>query len=82
MPNVTNTEQKQQLSLEDLALATLRDVCLDDDAPAAARAGAARTILESIGKLKGTTSDATRKKDLTTLSVADLDAEIGRFAGR
>lgn len=75
-------EQKQQLSLEDLALATLRDVCLDDAAPAAAKAGAARTILESIGKLKGTTADGASKRDLTTLSIADIDAEIKRFAGR
>lgn len=67
---------------ERLALDTLRTVCLDPNAPAAARAGAARTILEAkqvIGR-HATLDNGADNKPLSTLSRADLEAELARLS--
>lgn len=73
------TEAKE-LSLQELAIATLKGVCDDAGAPAAAKAQAARTILETLGVVgrAATPLAATESKDLSTVSVAELDAEIAR----
>ena len=68
-------------TLEELALDALRAVAGDSTAPAAARAAAARTLLEACGKLgrnQEIISD-TKDKDLSTMSLSDLDKEIKRL---
>ena len=68
-------------SLEELALEALRAVAGDSTAPAAARAAAARTLLEACGKL-GRNQEIiadTKDKDLSTMSLSDLDKEIKRL---
>lgn len=67
----------------DLVLQTLRGVCLDDDAPAAARAQAARSLAEIVGllgRLQASPLEAGRS--MTELSAAELDAEIARLSGK
>jgi hypothetical protein len=73
-----------QISLEMLALEALRSVCLSTDAPAAAKAAAARTLLEACGKIgrnQEIISDE-KSKDLSTLSVQELDKLISKFEGK
>ena len=68
-------------TLEELALDALRAVAGDSTAPAAARAAAARTLLEACGKL-GRNQEIiadTKDKDLSTMSLSDLDKEIKRL---
>ena len=76
--------EDENLSLKDLALATLRTVCSDAEAPAAAKAGAARTILELLGEIGRNSSGAgdTSSKSLSELSSAELDAEIKRLSSK
>lgn len=72
----------QNQSLRDIAVETLRGVCLDKEAPAAAKAQSARTILELMGEL-GRGGDArgeVETRDLASLSVSELDREIARLS--
>lgn len=55
----------------DLARGTLRAVCQDPNAPASARASAARTLAELAGGLKAET--AKENKGLDDLTLADID---------
>lgn len=71
-------------SLEEIALEALRLVCLAQDSPAAAKAAAARTLLESCGRI-GRNQEIiadTKDKDLSTMSLVDLDKEIKRLEGK
>jgi hypothetical protein len=72
----------ENLTLKDLALQTLRSVCSDQEAPAAAKAGAARTILELIGEIgrNATATGDTSSKSLSELTSAELDEEIKRLS--
>jgi hypothetical protein len=66
--------------LRETAIRSLVDVSADKTAPPAARAAAARTILESIGdigRLQETQRSA--EKPLTELTAAELDQEIARL---
>lgn len=70
-----------EISIRELAIATLRAVASDANAPAAARAQSARTLLEldgSIGKGSETKGEL-ETRDLATLSPGELDAEIARL---
>jgi hypothetical protein len=60
----------------ELARATLSAICRDGDAPAAARAQAARTLLELSGALKNTRSNDTRPDEM---SLAEIDAALTRL---
>lgn len=70
-------------SLENLALEALRAVCLATDSPAAAKAAAARTLLEACGRIGRNQEiiNDSESKDLSSLSASDLDKEIARLAG-
>lgn len=78
------TEGEQPETLQNLAMETLREVMRDKAAPAAARQAAARTALETLGVI-GRNSQALQDlevKDLSALSVRELDAEIKRLSKR
>jgi hypothetical protein len=62
-----------------LARETLQAICRDLSNPAAARAQAARTLLELAGALKNTTADTTRKT-APELTLAELDARLEALA--
>lgn len=67
-----------------LVVDTLRAICLDEAAPAAARAGAARTLAE-IEQMVGRNSEnstETATKSLADLSARELDAEIKRLQSK
>lgn len=68
-------------TIRELAIKTLMGVCKDLDAPAAARAQASRTLLETIGVVgksaSGLPDDA---RDLASMTAAELDAEIRRLS--
>jgi hypothetical protein len=71
----------KDLSIEELAVSTLRGVCDDSDAPAAAKGAAARTLLEyagAIGRFSEGRGDLATKS-LSEMSAAELDAEIMRL---
>lgn len=59
---------------EELPKETLQSICRDEKAPAAARAQAARTLLELSGALKNTVSPDTKSASEVTL--AELDERI------
>ena len=66
----------------DLAVKTLREICLDFDAPKQAKATAARTLLElsgDIGKLQSE-KNIIKNKTLSELTKAELDAEIAKIS--
>ena len=63
----------------ELAKLTLQTICRDAQAPAAARAQAARTLLELAGALKNTAAD-TAKKTGPELTLAELDARLETLA--
>ena len=66
----------------ELALKTLREICEKSDAPAQAKAGAARTILEmlgDIGRLQEQKKDSENKL-LSEMSKSELDQEIAKIA--
>ncbi len=65
----------------DLARQTLRAICLDAEAPAAARGQASRTLLELSGHLKAGGYDSDNK-DLSTMSVSELDKMIARLEAK
>lgn len=71
------TDNLSEISDLDLARRTLRAVCFDTDAPAAARSQASRTLLELSGHLKSAYN--ADNKDLSTMSVKELDAMIARL---
>jgi hypothetical protein len=58
-----------------LARATLQTICRDTASPAAARAQAARTLLELAGALKNATQDSARKT-APELTLAELDERL------
>ncbi len=67
---------------KDLAVKTLREICLDRDAPKQAKATAARTLLElsgDIGKLQSE-KNVIKNKTLSELTKAELDAEIAKVS--
>lgn len=64
----------------ELALSALRDVARDSEAPAAARAAAARTLLEVRGLLgRHAAPPDNGSAPLSSLSAADLRAELARL---
>ena len=70
-------------ALREVAIKALVSVAEDPDAAPAARAAAARTLLETIGDL-GRLQEVARRaeKPLTELSAAELDAELARLRPR
>lgn len=58
-----------------LALQTLKSVCKDKEAPAAARAQAARTLLELSGALRDA-SRTTQSRPIGEWSLAEIDARL------
>jgi hypothetical protein len=67
-------------ALRQVAMDALLAVAKDHNAPAAARAAAARTLLESLGDI-GRLQEATRagEKPLTEMTPQELDEEIARL---
>jgi hypothetical protein len=63
----------------ELAKATLQSICRDLASPAAARAQAARTLLELAGALKNATAD-TARKTAPELTLEELDARLAALA--
>jgi hypothetical protein len=63
----------------ELARQTLQNICKDLAAPAAARAQAARTLLELAGALKNATAD-TARKTAPELTLAELDQRLEALA--
>ena len=69
-------------SLRRIALDALREVASDGKAPPAARAQAARTLLEALGLLRaGEGSLEPETGDVASMSRDDLDREIARLKG-
>jgi hypothetical protein len=66
--------------LRQIAINALVAVADDDEAPAAARAAAARTMLESLGDI-GRLQEVARQaeKPLTEMTPRELDEEIARL---
>ena len=66
-----------------VAQAALLDIAQDPKAAAAARAGAARTLLESIGVI-GRLQEVVHgsEKPATEMTVTELEAEIARMGKR
>jgi hypothetical protein len=69
--------------IREVATSTLVSVSKDSKAPPAARAAAARTLLESIGDI-GRLQSPTRQseKPLNEMSKAEIDAEIERLRAK
>lgn len=68
--------------LERVAIEALRDVASDRKAPAAARAAAARTLLETVGRIgRLQTTAPADQRPLHEMSAADLASEISRLRG-
>jgi|688.fasta_scaffold29370_9 hypothetical protein len=66
--------------IKQLAIDTLEGVCRDPDAPAAAKAAAARTLAEITAMIgRNSVADALATKSLTEMSASELDAEIQRM---
>lgn len=66
--------------LKAIAIATLKAVANDEKAPAAARAAAARTLLEMIGAIgRLQVPESGSETSLAEMSASDLDAEIDRL---
>jgi hypothetical protein len=79
---MTENNDLGALDLKSLAIETLRQVCLDVGAPAQSRAAAARSIAEIVGLL-GKNAEVisdTSGKDLSSMTAAELDAEIKRIS--
>jgi hypothetical protein len=76
----TNTPTKDEL--REAALHTLLQVAKNSNAPPAARAAAARTLLESVGDIGRLQEIARRaEKPLTELTKTEIDAELERLRG-
>lgn len=71
-----------EIDLKALSIEVLCGVARDETAPAAARAAAARTILELLGEIGRLQVEkrAGSESPLGEMSVADLDREIARLA--
>lgn len=68
-------------NLESIGLEAARAVAADPSAPPAARVQAARTLLEYTGKLgrHAAAPDTSDQKPLSSLSRAELEAELARI---
>ncbi len=86
MPRAKSAKTTDPVEIENedetLARQALRSVLNDPTAPAAARAQAARTLLELAGKL-GRNSEPPRRADgpLSIMSRADLEDELAAITG-
>jgi hypothetical protein len=70
-----------ELGIKDESIQALRDVLADQDANASAKVSAARTLLEAIGVVgRAAQPIADKTKDLSQLSIAELDDEIMRLS--
>lgn len=65
-----------------VAKQALLDIAQDKTAPAAARATAARSLLEISGILGGRTAKPSEIKALDEMSRADLEKELSRLSGQ
>jgi hypothetical protein len=68
-----------QGELANLAADTLRNVMIDDDAPAAAKVSAARTALELAGDLGAAAADQANGKSLAEMTPDELGSLIDRW---
>lgn len=65
---------------ENIAMEALRDVARDRKAPAAARAAAARTLLEASGRIgRLQVSAPTDNRPLNEMSASEIESEISRL---
>ncbi len=86
-PEVTNGEAPTGMTVDavrDVAMKALLDVAADKQSPAAARAGASRTLLEAIGVI-GRNQDITKldeRRAMSEMTPDEIDAEIERLAKR
>ena len=72
---------KTDNEIKELAIATLIGVTEDADAPAAAKAQAARTLAEIIGLIgRNSGGDGLAEKSLSDMTAAELDREIMRLS--
>jgi len=84
---VTNGEAPTGMTVDavrDVAMKALLNVAADKQAPAAARAGASRTLLEAIGII-GRNQDLGKldeKRAMSEMTPDEIDAEIQRLAKR
>lgn len=72
--------EKSSTGLKDIVIATLKSVCLDVSAPAAAKAQAARTLAEIeglLGKYQAPPTDDETHGEL--LSEGEIDAQISEL---
>jgi len=70
--------------IKDAAMAALLDVVNNKQSPAAARAGAARTMLEAIGAI-GRNQDLAKldeRRPLAEMSPGEVNQEIARLASK
>ena len=68
------------ISIKNLAVATLKAICGDKDAPKHAKATAARTLLEMLGEIgKLQVEKPKENKSLHEMTRAELDAELRRL---
>ena len=74
--NATNDRGAQDTDTDRLAIETLQGVCRDAGAPAAARAQAARTLLELSGALRETRREETKKPSEMTGEEIDRELSI------
>ena len=77
--SVTLTDAQPVENTVELAKLTLQGICKDPKAPAAARAQAARTLLELAGALKNAVAD-TARKTAPELTLAELDERLEALA--
>lgn len=70
-------------AIREIAITALLDVAADDEAPAAARAAASRTLLETLGDIGRLQELArTAEKPLVDMSSRELDEEIARLKAK
>jgi hypothetical protein len=86
MPKVNKKDSNADLSdtseLESIALKALKSVANDTSAPAAARAGAARTLLEMAGKIGRNQAPPPKHsgKAPHEMTASEIEAEIARLS--
>ena len=83
-PNIMNSIQQTrqriyQTDLSSLAIATLKSVMLDVDAPSGSRVQASRTALELAGDLGSKSENDTNNKSLSELSPDELSNMIDQW---
>jgi hypothetical protein len=77
------TNEINDLGIQAEAVQALRDVLKDKDANSSAKVAASRTLLEAIGVVgRAAQPIADKTKDLSQLSISELDDEIRRLASR